>query len=671
MKPITRREQYLSAIAGESESVPTPVTREEILLQKIYESGGTGGEGLNPNLFAKKEDVAATYATKNEVKPYPDYAETEELSVLNKLKTFWDIENPVVIGFSTDQHINNTSLQIENNILPNLRTMADLTKKFPFNICVLGGDATATNSSIAALQADVAKVTECLDDAYCPVFHLVGNHDGMQNIPTISASAVFASHRTKPLREKYAVTTDESTNCYYDDTSCNIRFIMLVSQSLNGYPRTKSRDFLSNALSTLPNGYEAIIFSHHPLGNLTDDTSTRVDDWNEPLGWGDTVAPYKDKIIACISGHVHADKNEVKDGILYLSTTCAGWYELNDGTTRSDKKGTAQCTAYDVFVIDKATHTIHCVRYGIGSDREIAYKVADFVDVLPNAIDTDGTVYDGVGYRKNYRLNSSGTLTAKSDYGVTGFIPVSAGDTVKLFGVNLQASNIEYDYIAFYDANFATVYSRYPSQYPNDSSDIKYIGAVTDDNGMITQFTVPANGSIAYLRISSTGVYNETAQIGVIEHSAEQTTYTNVIPLSTNADGTIYNDIGYKNGFRLGSNGNEKGTTSEYSVTGFIPVQTGDVIRIKNANFDASVTEASGNYLGCYDSNHTKLMAQTAATMAGTDSSSVWYTSPVVENNDIVQFTIPTSAGNPIAYMRLSALNLGANTIITVNEEID
>ena len=44
LKPITREEQYLAYIAGESNSFPTnPITREEAFLDKIAKRGGGGG----------------------------------------------------------------------------------------------------------------------------------------------------------------------------------------------------------------------------------------------------------------------------------------------------------------------------------------------------------------------------------------------------------------------------------------------------------------------------------------------------------------------------------------------------------------------------------------------------------------------------------------------------
>ena len=450
---------------------------------------------------------------------YPSYAKTEMESVLADLRQYYSIDNPIVIGFSTDQHVNDTFK--EKEIIPQLRTMRDLTKLFPFNICVLGGDGY-DSSDVADMSSGVQRVSNALDGANCPVFHLVGNHDGIQDIPTISSSAVFMAHRTNPIKDKVATTIDRSTNCYYDDNSVNVRFIMLCSTSLNGYGYDKTKAFLSNALVTLPQGYEAIIFSHHPLGNLTDDKSTRVDDWNEPLGWGNIVNPYADKIICCIDGHVHADKNEIKDGILYLSTTCAGNGELNDGSTRT--VGTADFTAYDVFVIDRATHTIHAVRYGNGSNRDIVYYVEpEVTNVIPLSQDTEGNIYNSVGYKTDTRLNTTAEEREKLGCGVTGFIPVKAGDIIGLNNIQLYDGDTDHDYLGFFDVNHAIVYHAYANRYDGVQKDptnagvtLPNIDFTEDSNNYITQFTVPDNNNIAYMRISASGI-NANAVITVEE----------------------------------------------------------------------------------------------------------------------------------------------------------
>lgn len=452
---------------------------------------------------------------------YPQYVKDEKDRVLTELQALHGIENPIVIGFSTDQHLTDAS---EKYTLENLRSLKTLTHEFPFNVCVLGGDCQYNiHRDIARTNEKVNAIANTLDGANCPVFHLIGNHDCRTDMKEsdYSSSDVFGSHRTLPIKENYAVTRDESTNCYYDDISCNVRFIFICSEFMSNYREEWSRRFLANALATLPTGYEAIIFSHRPLGNLPDDPSTRVDDWNDPLKWGDTVNPYADRIIACIDGHTHADKSTILDGILYLSTTTAGWAP-NDGTTREDKAGTAQCTAYDVFVIDRTAKIIHAVRYGNGNNRDIQYKSISYTNMIPTSIDEEGNVYNDIGYKRGARLTSTGKEEAdpSDEIGVTGFIPLQPGCTVRFKNCSLQGTYINgigdyfpgYARVSIYGSSFAC-YST------NRIADIAASGTwspVLDHLGNLKEVTVPSHGSWKYMRVCSTGI-NEHSLITVNE----------------------------------------------------------------------------------------------------------------------------------------------------------
>lgn len=59
LTPLTRKEQYLAAIAGEGDAVPdTPLTREEEYLQAILDNGGGGGGGTtNYNALRNKPQI--------------------------------------------------------------------------------------------------------------------------------------------------------------------------------------------------------------------------------------------------------------------------------------------------------------------------------------------------------------------------------------------------------------------------------------------------------------------------------------------------------------------------------------------------------------------------------------------------------------------------------------
>lgn len=144
------------------------------------------------------------------------------------------------------------------------------------------------------------------------------------------------------------------------------------------------------------------------------------------------------------------------------------------------------------------------------------------------------------------------------------------------------------------------------------------------------------------------------------------TTYTNLIPLAINADGTPYNGgQGWKTGYRLNSNGVETAMDG-MEVTGFMPVKQGDVVYLKN--LDWGLYEPSRTYVWVYDSSFNKIAYAMRSDLPGR--------SDYVFDSDgrLVQITISdksfSTTPNNTAYMRLNCTDINKNSIITVNEPI-
>lgn len=150
--------------------------------------------------------------------------------------------------------------------------------------------------------------------------------------------------------------------------------------------------------------------------------------------------------------------------------------------------------------------------------------------------------------------------------------------------------------------------------------------------------------------------------------------YTNQVPLSINADGSIYNDgLGYKNGYRVRSGGAEGGH-SLGACTGFIKVNAGDVIRIAGWEFEGA---ASGNSINASDSSFTNL-GQAASNgaygiFAGAYSA-YNYDSVVKERENVYRWVVPPAASG-VVYIRISGYTSdglkGDEMIVTINEEIE
>ena len=130
--------------------------------------------------------------------------------------------------------------------------------------------------------------------------------------------------------------------------------------------------------------------------------------------------------------------------------------------------------------------------------------------------------------------------------------------------------------------------------------------------------------------------------------------FKNWLPLAIDSDGSIFNGVGYKDGYRLNTAGAViQDTSGTVSVTGFIPCKLGDIVRIKGA------TKGASNYISQYKSDFTKYGNQYYWTNLTEQSDGTF----VFDTNAVGTFQTTT------AYVRFSFGTFN-NAIITVNEEI-
>lgn len=72
--------------------------------------------------------------------------------------------------------------------------------------------------------------------------------------------------------------------------------------------------------------------------------------------------------------------------------------------------------------------------------------VVAYTNQIPISTDTDGSIFNGTGYKHGYRINSSGNVTdaasggASTDWFATGFIPVKGGDVIRFSGAYVEGS---------------------------------------------------------------------------------------------------------------------------------------------------------------------------------------------------------------------------------------
>jgi hypothetical protein len=189
-------------------------------------------------------------------------------------------------------------------------------------------------------------------------------------------------------------------------------------------------------------------------------------------------------------------------------------------------------------------------------------------------------------------------------------------------------------------------------------------GRVDADNNII----LTGNLADGLYTVKYEDAIGNTTNIGSIIVAPE---IVNMIPLSINADGSQFvgtnGEDGYKTGFRLNSSGAEA-SAPVFSVTGFIPVKYGDVVRFKNISYAPGVEDDSGNYLVVYKSDFTHITSVKSSALTETH----YVFKPVTTDDSTGYITSVTMADPTLgyAYLRISAKTLNADSIITVNQEI-
>lgn len=133
---------------------------------------------------------------------------------------------------------------------------------------------------------------------------------------------------------------------------------------------------------------------------------------------------------------------------------------------------------------------------------DVGWGGAAYTDLLPMAIDTDGSIYNSIGYKNGYRLSSSGTIKPQAGCGVTGLIPVVPGDVVRVKNYGLCTTG--YHYLAYYKSDF-TFYGVAQENV-----------LLEPDNSGTCTWTVSDDTNIAYIRFTI-GEFSEDTVITVNE----------------------------------------------------------------------------------------------------------------------------------------------------------
>lgn len=167
------------------------------------------------------------------------------------------------------------------------------------------------------------------------------------------------------------------------------------------------------------------------------------------------------------------------------------------------------------------------------------------------------------------------------------------------------------------------------------------------------------------------GVYtfvyeDESGKVSTIGEYTKAPEIINQIPISTDASGAIFDGDGIKNDTRLNSSGAETALTGT-AITGYIPIKFNDVVRFRGINYIPGVNSV-GNYIAIYTPEHVKIESVKDTSM--TSSWDYLFADRMLDDSGrLVEFRV-ADGSRDYGYMRVSAAELNADSIITVNQPI-
>lgn len=122
-----------------------------------------------------------------------------------------------------------------------------------------------------------------------------------------------------------------------------------------------------------------------------------------------------------------------------------------------------------------------------------------YLNLIPTSINSDGSIYNGVGYKRDTRLSSSGVEKTTGGGVATGFIPAVGGDVIRLGGLPWYDSEYNDNYLCAYDSNFNYIGGVY-----NSVNGFYYTKNIAADCelGDTCKITLASGMNIAYIRAS-------------------------------------------------------------------------------------------------------------------------------------------------------------------------
>ena len=615
----------------------------------IREKNGTSAT------YKVNEMRAAILAIAGELFPHadiPEYVKSEALSVAKKVAAKQaELSNQITFIAMSDTHY--AGEQVDNwqeysNISAQHAGMAAqiLSYCLPIDFACHLGDYTfgSANTTTELLKAQLEKVSRFLDSNFrgIPQFRTVGNHDTGEY-----SSLVGAEYLYQAIGSKCDDATFGSTvygYCYRDFAEKKVRVICL--NTCEG--ETDSGSSASDVVSATQRLWFAQTL--YDVGSKTD-----AAEWS-----------------IIVLGHYSLDFGGAYplSNIVYAYVNGSSITENGTTVNFSGNNGAS-------FVADFHGHT-HCFK----------------VDSLYRVVSNVGTAYDAKKvcvpnasyYRNNYYGDTSFYGFTYSDSTTYDKTINTGKDTAFVVNVIDLDNKVIYSYCygagtdrtISYGAKVYRTITNTLTHVTNSNAatsienETAYSATLSADTGYtLDTVTVTMGGTDITSTAYSDGgisIASVTGDIVITAVATKIVSYTNQVPISTDADGNVYNGTGYKDGYRINSSGAEA-ELSGFTATGFIPFTKGQTIRIGGEG----ITYAEyGCMLMFYDAAKTYISdSGIAYDKVGNTTYGTWTT----EETSVFCLdpldAYPNTLSGINGYIRISAKGSGANLIVTLDEKIE
>lgn len=346
---------------------------------------------------------------------------------------------------------------------------------------------------------------------------IIGNHDDGNTTNNIFPSEYIYAYLMAG-EETQDIVRGNDFYYYIDNVNEKTRYLYLDTGYNWPTYDPEQMAFIKESLKSTPEGWHIVPMAHiwldvnynvnPPVVNGMSDVGQTLlnifDAYNLRTG---EYAEGKGMVEFCIGAHSHTDSVWISaTGIPVIVTeTDASGYAVRSGLDSTI--GTINESAISAIIADYNNMQVNIIRIGRGSSRTINIErivPSSYTNQLPIAIDTDGSIYNGIGYKTNTRFStSSNAPSAEEGWCLSGFIPAKVGDVLRFKNVTWQhynGSGTDRGAIYYFTSAFAKANN--PSGTDGAIGDTS-MSVITDSNGNITQLTVPnwAGSSVAYVRI--------------------------------------------------------------------------------------------------------------------------------------------------------------------------